>query len=103
MLAKGDNDLQRLFRGLIARQSRCILLDPYANAFLPDPKATRPLSWAVDDMTDMRPGVAERKWEVDSLCYCIRLAHGYWRATGDAYPFRCRVGTRHEASGRDIS
>jgi hypothetical protein len=35
----------------------------------------------------MRPGVAERKWEVDSLCYCIRLAHGYWKATGDATPF----------------
>jgi len=35
----------------------------------------------------MRPGVAERKWEVDSLCYCIRLAHGYWQATGDTTPF----------------
>jgi meiotically up-regulated gene 157 (Mug157) protein len=35
----------------------------------------------------MRPGVAERKWEVDSLCYCIRLSHGYWKATGDAAPF----------------
>jgi len=43
--------------------------------------------WAQADQTDMHPGVAERKWEVDSLCYCIRLAHGYWRATGDASPF----------------
>ena len=85
-LAKSDTDLQRLFRGLIARQSRCILLDPYANAFLPD-TTSKPLSWAVDDVTDMRPGVAERKWEIDSLCYCIRLAHGYWRATGDTKPF----------------
>jgi meiotically up-regulated gene 157 (Mug157) protein len=31
--------------------------------------------------------VAERKWEIDSLCYTIRVAHGYWKATGDAGPF----------------
>jgi meiotically up-regulated gene 157 (Mug157) protein len=86
-LAKGDDALRGMFRGLIGRQARCILLDPYANAFLPDPTSKKPLSWAVDDLTDMRPGVAERKWEVDSLCYCIRLSHGYWKATGDAAPF----------------
>ncbi len=86
-LAKDDADLQHLFRGLIGRQARCVLLDPYANAFLPDPKNSKPLSWAVDDLTEMRPGVAERKWEVDSLCYCIRLAHGYWKATADRTPF----------------
>ena len=86
-LAKADDDLRRMFCGLIARQSRCILIDPYANAFLFDPHTTKPLSWAVDDLTDMRAGVAERKWEIDSLCFCIRLAHGYWRATGDSSPF----------------
>jgi meiotically up-regulated gene 157 (Mug157) protein len=86
-LAKDDPALRQMFSGLIGRQSRCILIDPYANAFLPDPQAAKPLSWAVDDLTDMRPGVAERKWEIDSLCFCIRLAHGYWRATGDVSPF----------------
>lgn len=35
----------------------------------------------------MKPGVAERKWELDSLCYTIRLAHGYWRGAGDVGPF----------------
>lgn len=86
-LAKDDLHLRRLFQGLIGRQARCILLDPYANAFLPDPKSTKPLSWALNDLTDMRPGVAERKWEVDSLCYCVRLAQGYWKVTGDTVPF----------------
>jgi uncharacterized protein len=86
-LAKDDGDLRRMFCGLIARQSRCVLVDPYANAFLPDPRAKKPLSWAVEDITEMRPGVAERKWEIDSLCFCIRLAHGYWRTTGDVSPF----------------
>ena len=85
-LAKDDGALHKLFQGLIARQTRCILLDPYANAFLYDSKS-KPLSWAVGDLTEMRPGVAERKWEVDSLCYCIRLAHAYWRATEDSSPF----------------
>lgn len=35
----------------------------------------------------MKPGLHERKWEIDSLCYPIRLAHGYWQLTGDSAPF----------------
>ena len=31
----------------------------------------------------MRPGVHERKWEIDSHCYPIRLAYAYWKITGD--------------------
>jgi meiotically up-regulated gene 157 (Mug157) protein len=85
-LAKNDASLQRLFRGLIQRHARCIRIDPYANAFMPDPHA-QPLIWARHDDTDMKPGVGERKWEIDSLCYPIRLAHGYWQATGDTVPF----------------
>jgi meiotically up-regulated gene 157 (Mug157) protein len=86
-LAKDAPELRRLFQGLIARQSRCILIDPYANAFMEDPAAKSNLEWSQHDETVMKPGVAERKWEVDSLCYPMRLAHGYWRATGDAAPF----------------
>jgi uncharacterized protein len=85
-LAKEDEGLRRLLEGLIRRQARMILLDPYANAFVrkvTDP----PLSWAVHDKTRHIPGVGERKWEVDSLCYPMRLAHGYWKATGDTRPF----------------
>ncbi len=29
----------------------------------------------------------ERKWEVNSLCYPIRLAYNYWKKTGDKAPF----------------
>ncbi len=85
-LAKSDPALREMLEGLIRRQSQCILLDPYANAFMPDP-ASPPLSWAVHDATDHHPGVGERKWEIDSLCYPIRLAHGYWKNTGDTAPF----------------
>jgi meiotically up-regulated gene 157 (Mug157) protein len=35
----------------------------------------------------MKPGIHERKWEIDSLCYPIRLAHEYWKQTGDISMF----------------
>jgi meiotically up-regulated gene 157 (Mug157) protein len=84
--AKQDKGLSTLLEGVVRRQTRMILIDPYANAFLRN-ESDQPLSWAVDDKTEMKPYVAERKWEVDSLCYTIRLAYGYWRQTGDVKPF----------------
>ena len=85
-LAKNDPALREMLEGLIRRQTQCILIDPYANAFMPD-RTSAPLSWAVHDVTDKHPGVGERKWEIDSLCYPIRLAYGYWKNTGDTAPF----------------
>ncbi len=35
----------------------------------------------------MQPGIHERKWEIDSLCYPIRLAYHYWKKTSDKTPF----------------
>ncbi|HLI17260.1 MAG TPA: glycoside hydrolase family 125 protein, partial [Rhodanobacteraceae bacterium] len=86
-LAAHDDALRTLYRGLIHRHARCITIDPYANAFMADPRAKTSLPWAQHDATGMQPGVAERKWEIDSLCWTIRLAHGYWRTTGDRVPF----------------
>ena len=85
-MSKDDAPLRRMIEGLIRRQTACILLDSYANAFMPEPQS-KPLPWAVNNNTDKKPGVGERKWEIDSLCYPIRLAHGYWKKTGDARPF----------------
>lgn len=82
-----DEELARLIEGVIHRQTRCILTDPYANAFMPDLSSREPLSWSKTDHTEMKPGVGERKWEVDSLCYPVRLAHEYWRMTRDTRPF----------------
>ncbi|HSY19737.1 MAG TPA: glycoside hydrolase family 125 protein [Candidatus Acidoferrales bacterium] len=83
-LMKDDQPLQQLIAGVINRQTRNVLLDPYANAFYKD--ATKVSEWK-SDLTDMKPGVHERKWEIDSLCYTIRLAHGYWKESGDTAPF----------------
>jgi meiotically up-regulated gene 157 (Mug157) protein len=82
-LARGDAALRELLAGVIHRQARCILIDPYANAFNKGPTGSE---WA-KDLTEMKPELHERKWEVDSLCYPIRLAHGYWRHTGDVSVF----------------
>ena len=83
-LMKEDEPLRRLVQGLVNRQVRCVLLDPYANAFFKD--GSRESEWK-DDRPVLLPGVHERKWEIDSLCYVIRLAHGYWKVTGDTAIF----------------
>src|ERR1700694_5692130 len=69
-LMKDDRELQQLIAGVINRQTRCILKDPYANAFYKD--ESKISEWK-SDLTEMKPGVHERKWEIDSLCYPIRL------------------------------
>lgn len=81
-LVKDDKDLQNLIRGLIHRQAFSVLLEPYANSFLKD---VNEKGW--DDLPPNKPGVHERKWEVDSLCYVIRLAFQYWKTTGDTTAF----------------
>ena len=65
----GDHNL---VRGVIVRQERMIALDPYANAFRRD------------------YGVAEEKFELDSLAYPVRLVDGYARSTGDMSVFNAR-------------
>jgi meiotically up-regulated gene 157 (Mug157) protein len=81
---KQDMELQNLIAGVIYKQTNFILKDPYANAFYGDENKVG--EWA-KDLTDMKPGVHERKWEIDSLCYPIRLAYNYWKITGDIRPF----------------
>jgi len=83
-LMKEDAALKDLVAGVINRQTDFILKDPYANAFYNDPEKRG--EWTKDH-TDMQPGVHERKWEIDSLCYPIRLAYHYWKTTGDTKPF----------------
>lgn len=83
-LIKKDEKLQQLIKGVINRQAKCIILDPYANAFFKDEKE---ISMWAKDLTEMKPGIHERKWEIDSLCFPIRLAYGYWKQTGDISHF----------------
>ena len=82
-LTRDDRKLRDLIAGVIHRQAKCMLIDPYANAFNDGPGVSE---WA-KDLTDMKPELHERKYEIDSLCYPVRLAYGYWKTTGDASVF----------------
>ena len=82
--ATKDKALKEMIKGVILRQLKSIVFDPYANAFnrFPDPKG-----YWMTDATEMKPELHERKYEIDSLCYPIRLAYEYWKVTGDASIF----------------
>ena len=78
-LANEDENLKNMLAGVINRQFKLINIDPYANAFNDGPTGGE---WQ-SDMTEMKLEVHERKWEIDSQCYPIRLAYHYWKTTGD--------------------
>lgn len=80
---KQDSKLKQLIAGVINRQVQCVLIDPYANAFNMNREGSE---WQTD-LTTMRPELHERKWEVDCLCYVIRLSYRYWEKTGDTSCF----------------
>ncbi len=100
-LAKEEKKLQDMLKGVVLRQVNSILIDPYANAFLYNKNEKS--QWN-SDIAEMRPGVHERKFEVDSLCYAIRLFHGYWKATNDSSVFDERwnkaIGTILQVFGK---
>lgn len=82
--AKEDKQLQLLIAGVLNRQVQNILYDPYANAFYKE--RTKVGEWK-NDMTAMKPGIHERKWEIDSLCYPVRLSYQYWKTLNDTSVF----------------
>lgn len=78
--ASDDSDVARLIKGLISRQMRYILIDPYANAFKKEKGAG-----GHRDSTDFESEwIWERKFEIDSLCYPLWLAKKYYYQTSDA-------------------
>lgn len=76
-----DVDLQSLLEGLIARQARSVIIDPFANAF------NFNASYA-GHQTDRRTppmtaSVFEGKYEIDSLCAFLKLSYWHFRYSGE--------------------
>ena len=76
--ATHDASVQTILRGVIAKQADDICIDAYANAFNACANGK-----GFQDVTHCNPSVWERKYEVDSLCAPLYLAHRYWKETGD--------------------
>ncbi|KAF7721223.1 hypothetical protein EC973_005099 [Apophysomyces ossiformis] len=80
---KQDMGLKRLFLGAIYMQAHFINIDPYANAFN-EPDSLSQLAGTVTKRNvPLKPGVYERKWEIDSLASFLGLSYQYWHTTGD--------------------
>lgn len=77
-LAKTDPQFAALIAGVVRRQAMYVLIDPYANAFNENANG----HCHNRDKTDMGDWIWERKYELDSLCALLKLAHDLWRVTG---------------------
>ena len=90
LTAKDNGRIQNIIEGVLKKQCRCILSDPYANAFNESSNGKGHQT----DETEMKPDIWERKYEVDSLCYPIQLAYLYWKNSGKrSYPALLRSTT----------
>ena len=80
--AKQYDEVREAIELMLKRQFMYITIDPYANAFNKEKNSNH---WDIDD-TNFAPGamewIWEHKYEIDSLCYPVRLAHGFWKSTG---------------------
>lgn len=76
--AAEEEAISDMIAAVSRRQIAYVLLDPYANAFNAEANGNGHQS----DQTEQSPWVWERKYEVDSLCYPIQLAHDLWAVTG---------------------
>ncbi|KAK8806285.1 TAT pathway signal protein [Blastocystis sp. subtype 4] len=97
--ANHDSRLKALIRGVLNRQVKSVLIDPYANAFNFD-KTGHPDSHT-DDNTKrpsflgtrsnaMTNEIFERKFEIDSLAAVLALSAKYYNTTMDSLPYNDR-------------
>ena len=76
--AKTSKEAYDVVDGLLRHQVVCILADAYANAFNREGNGLGHRK----DKTEQSDYVWERKYEIDSLCYPVRLAYRFWKEAG---------------------
>eukprot|EP00038_Savillea_parva_P009771 m.185743 g.185743 ORF g.185743 m.185743 type:complete len:651 (+) comp16548_c0_seq1:100-2052(+) len=94
------NGIGLFLRGIIRRYVASVMLAPYANSFdfTVEDRRCNPGAWEKDNTTmrdpktgervnGMRPGIHQRKWEMDSLAAVLRISRLYYNATEDTSPF----------------
>jgi hypothetical protein len=79
--ATEDPDLQVMLEGLIARQAKSVVIDPFANAF--NFNASGEGHQSDQRKPPMGPAVFEGKYEIDSLCAFLKLSYWHFRYSGD--------------------
>jgi meiotically up-regulated gene 157 (Mug157) protein len=88
--AEEPNGVGLFLRGILKRYTDSVLLDPYANSFdyTAADKRCNPGAWTKDNTTEidpatgkrvngMKPGIHQRKWEMDSLASVLKLSRLY--------------------------
>ena len=83
LVASENERVAEIIEGVIKKQFQCILRDPYANAFNEEENG----AGHQEDLTEMKPDIWERKYEIGSLCYPVELAYLYWKNTGKTAQF----------------
>lgn len=81
--AKDYPEVEQAVEGLLHRQFGYIARDPYANAFNKTASGGRYSNDDTDWTSENKPWIWERKYEIDSLCYPVRLAYAFWKKSGN--------------------
>ena len=85
-----DSSIQRIIEGLIRRQTRFIFANPYGSAFRltlrPNPPSDDSLE-AIHVQKGRNVHVAMHNYELDSLCYHLRLSYSWWKQSHRSQAF----------------
>jgi meiotically up-regulated gene 157 (Mug157) protein len=84
MTLSNDIEIQRIIEGLIRRQTQFIFSDPYGSSFRltlrPNPPSDDSLQ-SHHTKKGRNVHVAMHNYELDSLCYHLRLSYTWWKQT----------------------
>ncbi|CAF1289345.1 unnamed protein product [Adineta steineri] len=84
MTLSNDKDIQNIIEGLIRRQTQFIFFNPYASSFRLTLRPNPPSDDSLESKHIQKGRnihVAMHNYELDSLCYYLRLSYTWWKQT----------------------